>query len=126
MLQGWDAECTAAGKPGISIVTYPSYADAQVTVESGRNSLLALPISSFQALSTSGGSTKWVQTGFKFSSTVDAISFQKGSPLPKVIAKGMNELIKDGTYDKIILKYMTEDNLITKYVVNPEPATSKF
>ncbi len=125
VLEGWSDECVAAGQAAISVVTYPSYADAQVTVASGRNSLLALPISSFQSIASESDS-EWVQTGFTFSSTIDAISFPKGSELTTVIAKAMNELIADGTYNDIILEYMTEDNLITESVINPEPATSEF
>jgi len=46
-------------------------------------------------------------------------AFKKGSPLTPAFQAAVNELIKDGTYQKILAKWGTADSAITESKINP-------
>ncbi|MEU6611613.1 transporter substrate-binding domain-containing protein [Streptomyces shenzhenensis] len=121
IVEGWSKECAAQGKKEITIKTYPSYADAELTLQSGRNGAMIISKSSLQELQKDSGDGIWVETGFEFGQVLDGWSFKKGSSLPPVIAEAMNILIDNGSYDKIMRTYMGQNTLIDKAEVNPQP-----
>ncbi|MFI1520477.1 ABC transporter substrate-binding protein [Kitasatospora cineracea] len=46
-------------------------------------------------------------------------AFKKGSPLTPAFQAAVNELIKDGSYRKILAKWGTADSAITESLINP-------
>lgn len=116
-LEAQSEHCVAAGKNPITVSQFPDRGATWLALRSGR------------ADATLGytGENGWLlqnQTDLKsvgpvFDTTYAGIPVSKSSAAAKYWAEAINQLIADGTYQKILEKYHVEDVAIGRSVVNP-------
>lgn len=123
-LQDESAKCTAAGKSAITVVQLPATPQEYVSVASGRAQLAIAPLSVTSYFLAQKGEQigkKWKETGPAVLPLYAGYTFPKGSKLVTVIAKGVDALMKDGTYAKILTKNDLKGNIMTRALINPKP-----
>ena len=105
VLKEGSADCRAAGRPAIDVKTYPSISDAQLATKSGNlDAWYTGKIYAAYTMDQSPG--VWKVTGPQpRSRVVSGIITRKGSGMAQALAKAINELIADGTYQKIFAKW---------------------
>ncbi|MDT3440747.1 MULTISPECIES: ABC transporter substrate-binding protein [unclassified Pseudofrankia] len=120
VLEDGSADCRAAGHPAIDIQTYPSISDAQLATKSGNiDAWYTGKIYAAYTMEQSPG--VWKVTGPQpRSRVVSGIVTRKGSGMAEALAKAVNELIEDGTYQEILAKWGLEEQGVERSEVNPE------
>lgn len=121
----WQGECEAAGSKPIVLAEFPSDADAQLAITSGKAdaSLLTKPSAGYVAKTTNDGATFEVvedpaaPTGYD--STLNGIGVLKqNDELAAAIQAALQSLIDDGTYTKILAEYGVEGIGIDEATIN--------
>ncbi|MFF2369128.1 ABC transporter substrate-binding protein [Agromyces sp. NPDC058110] len=121
----WQGECEAAGSKPIVLAEFPSDADAQLAITSGKAdaSLLTKPSAGYVAKTTNDGATFEVvedpaaPTGYD--STLNGIGVLKqNEALATAIQAALQSLIDDGTYAKILAQYGVEGIGIDEATIN--------
>lgn len=108
----WQDECAAAGLDPIKLSEFPSDADAQLAITSGKAvaSLLTKPSAGYVAKTTNDGGTFEVVEDPKapngYNATLNGIGVLKqNEELAKAIQAALQSLIDDGTYEAILDQY---------------------
>ena len=120
ILAGWSKECVAAGKKPITVDTFPSSSAAELALQSGRVQYTTGAISELGYLKKQN--PKWIITGPEFGVAPVAIATLKSSKLAPYLVKAIDELIRNGTYAKIMRESgMASENYIKASAMNPAP-----
>jgi len=114
---GQDKKCKDAGRPGIDIQVYPDQNATNLALSSGRAdvSLADSPVADY-AVKQSNGQFKI--SGKPYGVAPYGIAIPKGNGMSKPILDALKELIKDGTYAKILAKWGISDGAISNPQVN--------
>ena len=114
--------CIAKGQKPITITQLPSTSSAQLAMQSGRLEAVARPLDAAEYETTQPGGAGISVGGPRFLEGLVGASFPKGSGLTPVIASALTELVKNGTYQKIMNQYKYDSTVwVTKFTVNPTP-----
>lgn len=121
-VQQFSRKCTAAGKPPITIKTYPQNTAATLAVQSGRAQYQVSYLSVLGAYLKTTAGKGWKLTGPQFDLVLVGDALPKGSPLGAYLAKAINTLIENGTYTKLLkASGFTSANAVSKAQVNARP-----
>lgn len=101
-------KCVAQGLPKIATKPYPDASAGVLALRSGRvDSFSESEVALAYLAQQSKGDV--VMQPYKFQSTPSGAGFPKGSGLAEPVAAAINELIKDGTYQKILEEWNVSD-----------------
>lgn len=114
-------QCVAKGKEPFEIVTYPRLADALIAAKAGRVDVVTQAVTALGWIQKQQPS-QWKLTGPLYATQKISFATAKGSGLAKVMAAGLNAMIKNGMYAKILKKYGVSDGAIPRSTVNPPVA----
>jgi len=121
IMQGWSDQCTSAGKKPIQIVQYPNATAILLSLISGRVAAFPGGVITIGWMAKSRAQNRdWNISGFTFAERRNSFITQKDTGLAPVLEAAVNQLIKDGTYQQIMLKYVPESALITTSETNPQ------
>ncbi len=97
-------KCKAAGKPAVSVMSFPNQNAANLALSSGRAQLgfADSPVAAY-AVKKSNGQFKLV--GTTFATAPYGLAIPKKSGLGKPILAAMTALVKNGAYTKILTKW---------------------
>lgn len=112
------AACVASGKPAIDIQIFPDTKSQIPALVSGRTDVIFGDLG-YLGILASKQSTQFRLVGEPFNSGPVGIAISKGSPLGAIIVKTLDELIVDGTYQKLAEEYgIPPSARVTKAVLN--------
>lgn len=113
------AQLKAAGKPGITIQVYPDGNSAFLALNSGRVAAVFAdtPSVSYQATQSKGA---MVVVGPVYRAGLEGMFMTKTSGLDAPLVRAMNELIANGTYQKILQKWNEGSSALKTSVINPK------
>jgi polar amino acid transport system substrate-binding protein len=118
LAEAQSAKCTQAGKQKVTILKFPTAADALLQLTNGRAvaNIANLGKAAYQA-KKSGGTLE--VAGAPFASSYDAVAVKKGDKeMIAALQYGFDQIIQDGTYRKILEKWDIEQSAVDKVVVN--------
>ncbi|MER6944629.1 ABC transporter substrate-binding protein [Nonomuraea sp. NPDC000554] len=112
-------KCTASGKPALAIDQYQAQSDATAAVVSGKDdAMIADATVTAYAVKQAGG--KLAFAGEEYDAALYAFVLPKDqTEFAGAIQAAVREIIADGTYRKILVKWGVEAGSITKPAVNP-------
>ncbi len=122
-IRTWSAEnCVSQGKPAINVVDAQTVADARVSLELGRADAAAVGAHAVRYnMQLFPGRFKLV--GEPFNGKVAGVAFlKKDSELRDAVHAAMNDMVADGTYQKIFDKWKMGDLTIVPLTINNQPA----
>ncbi|HEY5143484.1 MAG TPA: ABC transporter substrate-binding protein [Solirubrobacteraceae bacterium] len=110
-------KCTAAGKPAVTVLTFPDQNGANLALSSGRAEVVMAdsPVAAY-AVKQSGGQFKL--SGTTYGTAPYGIAIPKNSGLAKPVLAAVTKLIADGQYKKILTTWGVQDGAITTPVIN--------
>jgi polar amino acid transport system substrate-binding protein len=113
--------CTSAGKPKIEIQPYKAQTDATTAVVTGKaDAMLAdSPVVGY-AIKQTGDQLQSVGEPYEAAPYGIAMKKGDGATLGKAIQGGLQALITDGTYKKILDKWGVGDGAITTATLEPQ------
>lgn len=112
-IEALNDECTAAGLESVDLTTFPSDVDALLAVGTGR-------------IEVTGGTTDWVayvsqeqgnqfEVGsLEYEPVPLGFGFPKDSQLVKVFQAALQEMIRNGVYQKVLEKWDLQDSAYSK------------
>jgi polar amino acid transport system substrate-binding protein len=106
-LNGANTQCTSAGKPAIKLQTFPDDGARTLAITNGRIEVTATTEDAL-AYSIDTQHVPLVLQKFVYEPLQQAIVIPNGSPLGPAVAAAMKEIVKDGTYSKILKKFGVE------------------
>jgi polar amino acid transport system substrate-binding protein len=112
-----NGKCTAAGKPGVAVQTYPDQSGANLALSSGRAdvSIADSPVADYQ-VTLSNGQFKTV--GTPYGTAPYGIAVPKNSGLTQPLLGALKELISNGTYKQILTRWGVADGAISDPKIN--------
>ncbi|MFI6090761.1 ABC transporter substrate-binding protein [Streptomyces sp. NPDC051218] len=130
LLIEWSKENEKAGRKPVNIKYYQNESDTYLALQSGRIDLYLgpNPTAAYHAATT--GKTEVVGTYSGAGTTLQgliAATTKKDSGLVEPLAAALNEIIDNGTYDKVLKRWGLSGEAVTKSEVNPPglPRTNK-
>ncbi|MFD0312717.1 ABC transporter substrate-binding protein [Streptomyces flavalbus] len=113
--------CVKAGKKPYDVKVYAENAATLTALQQGRIDVIMSTINGLRYQAAQPAS----QTTFlgEFHRLDVGFAFKKGSPLTKAFQAAVNELIKDGTYARILKKWGTSASAIDTSRINPPEHT---
>ncbi|WP_078603349.1 MULTISPECIES: ABC transporter substrate-binding protein [unclassified Streptomyces] len=113
--------CAKAGKKPYDVKVYSENAATLTALQQGRIDVIMSTINGLRHQAAQPAS----QTTFlgEFHRLDVGFAFKKGSPLTKAFQAAVNELIKDGTYARILKKWGTSASAIDTSRINPSEHT---
>lgn len=111
------AKCASAGKPTVTVLSYPDQSAANLALSSGRAqvSMADSPVAAYQ-VKLSNGTFKLV--GTPYGTAPYGIAIPKNSGLAQPILAAVKELMANGTYKKVLDKWGIADGGITEPKIN--------
>jgi polar amino acid transport system substrate-binding protein len=102
-----DAQCKAAGKPPVQVKRFSKVPDIIVGIESGQvTGRIADAVNGHYFVTTAGGKLRYVENIFPTKVVPTGIAVPVDQPqLLKALQTGLQELIDDGSYQKILAKW---------------------
>ncbi|WP_062297010.1 ABC transporter substrate-binding protein [Demequina maris] len=112
------ADCEAAGKDALEILTYDSNADAATNVVGGKADVLFAdsPIIGYAVTQTGD---KLEQLGDAFATAPQGVVTAQGSETTDAVAAALQGLMDDGTLKSILDAWGAADGMLTAAEVNP-------
>ncbi len=109
----------AAGKSGITVQVYPDGNSAFMALNSGRAAAVFAdtPSVSYQATQSKGA---MIVVGPVYRAGLEGMFMTKSSGLDRPLVRAMNELIANGTYQKILQKWNEANAALKTSVINPK------
>ncbi|MFJ4676117.1 MULTISPECIES: ABC transporter substrate-binding protein [unclassified Kitasatospora] len=109
--------CTQAGKKPYEVKSFSDNGAVITGLQQGRLDVVMSTINGLRYQAAQPGS----KTRFlgEYHRLDVGFAFKKGSPLTPAFQAAVNELIKDGSYQKILAKWGTTDSAITESKINP-------
>ncbi|MDQ0791568.1 ABC transporter substrate-binding protein [Streptomyces sp. B1I3] len=130
LLIEWSKENEKAGRKPVNIKYYQNDSDTYLALQSGRIDLYLgpNPTAAYHAVTT--GKTEVVGTYSGAGSTLQgliAATTKKDSGLAEPLADALDEIIDNGTYNKVLERWGLPDEAVTKSEINPPglPKTNK-
>ncbi len=123
VLQDQSKTCTTEGKAAISVLTFADQGAATLAVTSKQVDATTATVTNLAYIS-SQASGQFQIGGPKYQYVLIGISVKKGNGMGQAIADGINALIADGSYEKILETYGVQADAITTATVNPDPSTA--
>lgn len=115
--------CVAAGKAAVNVQTFPDTNSQLAALSSGRTDAVLGDLE-YLGLTAAKLPDQFRLAGDAFNSGPVGIAVPKGSVLGPVIVATLDELIKDGTYDKLFKQYqLPEIARVSKAVLNGASAS---
>ena len=117
LAEAQSAKCTQAGMQKVTILKFPTAADALLQLTNGRAvaNIANLGKAAYQA-KKSGGALE--VAGKPFASSYDAVAVKKGDKeMTAALQYGFDQIIQNGTYRKILKKWDIEQSAVDKVVV---------
>ena len=110
-------KCKAAGKPGVTVLTFPDQNGANLAVSSGRAQLgfADSPVAEY-VVKQSGGQFKLV--GQTLASAPYGLAVPKNSGLTKPILAALQDLMKNGQYKAILTRWGVQAGAISNPKIN--------
>ena len=118
-MRAWSKECTENGDPEIDLTTFPDAGAAVIAMESGRADVVTQ--STLNLSQVAANESDWTLSELEYQLIETAFAFPKGSDLAPEVAKAVEELMADGTYEEIFEKYNVDPFMIDAPEINPEP-----
>jgi polar amino acid transport system substrate-binding protein len=113
-----EAHCTPAGKPAITVVGTEGSADARTQLRQGRADT-AVQGSETLPYMMSQEPGAYATIGQAISSQYTGIGIAKADkPLQDAVKAALDQMIADGTYQKILAKWQLGDIAVTKATIN--------
>jgi polar amino acid transport system substrate-binding protein len=112
-------DCAKAGKKPYSVDYYSDTSAIWLGLANGRIDVYFGPTLGLKYDATHVANVKFLS---QISSTAVGFVTAKGSPLAKVLAAAVNELISNGTYAKILAKWSITGYGVSSSQVNPAPS----
>ncbi len=111
------AKCKSAGKPGVTVATYPDQTAANLAISSGRQQvgMADSPVAAYIAKTSNG---QFKVTGKSYNNAPYGLGIPKGSGMAKPILDALKELMANGTYMSILKKYGVQAGAITNPTIN--------
>jgi polar amino acid transport system substrate-binding protein len=117
------AKCKSAGKPGVTVLTFPDQNGANLAVSSGKAQLgFADTPPAIYLTKKSGGRFKLV--GAQYATAPYGLAIPKGTTLDRAVLAAMKVLVSNGTYAKIFQKWGLKGSEISASQVKINGATS--
>ncbi len=110
-------KCTSAGKPGVTVLTFPDQNGANLALSSGRADVVMAdsPVAAY-AVKQSNGVFKL--TGTPYGTAPYGIAVAKNSGLAAPVLAAVKALIASGEYKKILTTWGVQDGAISDPVIN--------
>lgn len=117
LVQNQAKKCISEGKPTVTVLSFGSENDANLAVSSGRvNVGFADSFTTSYMIEHSNG--QFTETGKVFDLAPYGIALPKGNGMAPAVLAAMKELMKNGTYMKILTKWRVQSGAITNPVIN--------
>ncbi|NNG39075.1 transporter substrate-binding domain-containing protein [Flexivirga sp. ID2601S] len=118
LLQSEQAKCAAAGKKPYTVQYFADTAPIYLGLQNGKVDVYFGPTLSLKVLTS-----KITGTTFLGEVTHTPVGFvtAKKSPIAPALVAAVNDLIKDGTYQRIFDKWQVGSSVIDKSALNPAP-----
>ncbi|HEY1523777.1 MAG TPA: ABC transporter substrate-binding protein [Solirubrobacteraceae bacterium] len=117
------SKCKKAGKPAVTVLTFPDQNGANLAVSSGKAQLgFADTPPAIYVTKKSGGQFKLV--GAQYATAPYGLAIPKGTTLDKAVLAAMKVLVNNGTYGKIFEKWGLKGSEIPVSQVKINGATS--
>ncbi|MDO4241471.1 MAG: ABC transporter substrate-binding protein [Microbacteriaceae bacterium] len=112
-----DKACQESGKPGIKVLKFDDQPEVNNAVITGKADAMSAdsPVT-LDAIAKSSG--KLEKAGKLFDEILYGFIAKKGSKTVEAIQKGVEALVKDGTYEKILKDHGVVDGKVDKIVKN--------
>ncbi|HWF36515.1 MAG TPA: ABC transporter substrate-binding protein [Solirubrobacteraceae bacterium] len=110
-------KCKAAGKPAVTVLSYPNQNDVNLAVQSGRAQLgmADSPVAAY-AVKRSNGLLKLV--GQPYGTAPYGLALPKHAGMAKPVLAALKALMANGTYTKILAKWGIQAGAITNPTIN--------
>jgi polar amino acid transport system substrate-binding protein len=111
------AKCKKAGKPGVTVLSFPDQNGANLAVSSGRAQLgfADSPVAAYQVKKTNG---QFKLVGPSIANAPYGLAVAKSSGLTKPVLAALKVLIKDGTYTSILTHWGIQAGAIKTPKIN--------
>ncbi len=113
------AKCVAEGKKPVNVLTFNSGSDEQLAVQSKRAQVGWDTASTVTYLAKTTNSAVKISGDIMRAPSPKCTAFPKGNGMAAAFAAGIDQIIADGTYDKIQEKWAMENTKIDSATVNP-------
>jgi polar amino acid transport system substrate-binding protein len=112
-----NGKCTKAGKPGVTVLSFPTQSSVNLALSSGRAQLAMAdsPVAAYQVKQSNG---QFVLVGETYGKAPYGIALPKGSPLAQPILGALKQLISDGAYGQILSQWGVQQGAITTPAIN--------
>jgi polar amino acid transport system substrate-binding protein len=110
-------KCKKAGKPAVTVLTFPDQNGANLAVSSGRAQLgfADSPVAEYQVKKSAG---QFKLVGQSYANAPYGIAVAKGSGLTKPILAALQELMKNGQYKVILTRWGVQAGAIDNPKIN--------
>ena len=110
-------KCTAAGKPGVKVLTFPDQNGANLALSSGRGQvgMADSPVAAYLVKQSNG---QFKLTGKVYGTAPYGIAIPKGNGMAKPILDAIKALMSNGQYMAILKKWGIAEGAITNPVIN--------
>jgi polar amino acid transport system substrate-binding protein len=109
------AKCVAAGKPPITIARFTDFQTASLAVISGRADAVMFDATAIDYMVKKLGE---LEVAGSIDSKAVSIGVAKGSPMFPLLRTAFIELMKDGIYQKILVKWGLDNSAVPDPVIN--------
>ncbi|WP_328916157.1 MULTISPECIES: transporter substrate-binding domain-containing protein [unclassified Streptomyces] len=120
VLKQQSADCVKAGKPAVDVKTFADQGAATLAVRSKQVDATTATVTNLGYVAKQSGDV-FTLGGPRYLSVYIGVATKKGNGMAQAVADGLDALIKDGSYQKILERYGVEKAGVTKALVNPTP-----
>jgi polar amino acid transport system substrate-binding protein len=114
---GQSAKCKKAGKPAVTVQTFPDQNGANLALSSGRAQLVMAdsPVAAYDVKKSNG---QFKITGQTYGTAPYGLAFPKNSHLDVPVLAALKVLMKNGTYSSILSKWGIQSGALSHPVIN--------
>jgi polar amino acid transport system substrate-binding protein len=120
VLKKQSTTCTSQGRKPITVLTFADQGAATLAVQSKQADATTATVTNLGFIAKQSGG-KFTLGGPRYLFVLIGIATKKGNGMAQAIADGINTLIADGEYQKILEAYGVEAAAVKKAEVNPNP-----
>jgi polar amino acid transport system substrate-binding protein len=110
-------KCTKAGKKKVTVNTFPDQNGANLALSSGRAQvgMADSPVAAYQVKQSNG---QFKLSGQPYGTAPYGIACTKGTGLAQAVLAALQDLMSDGTYQRILTKWGIQSGAITNPTIN--------
>ena len=114
---GQSSKCKKAGKPGVTVLTFPDQNGANLALSSGRAQLVMAdsPVAAYDVKKSNG---QFKITGQTYGTAPYGLAFPKSSHLDVAVLAALKALMKNGTYSSILTKWGLQSGALSNPKIN--------